>query len=158
MSWDDLASGRGCPFDEPRTEPNEYWDSIVRLSASTLCLCKNQACRGQCILIFDPRHVTRLDRLTGQEWASFMSDLNRAIRAIAAFFQPDHLNVVSEGNVIPHLRWHIIPRFKSDPRWGAPITMTTMEEMAFANMSTEDRTAMISGLKSALGGPLLAEY
>jgi diadenosine tetraphosphate (Ap4A) HIT family hydrolase len=151
MSWDDLAAGRECPFDEPRIEPNDYWDSVARLTASTLCLSKNQAYRGQCLLIFNPRHVTRVDQLTDYEWTSFMDDLNRAIKAIATYCRPDHLNVASEGNVIPHLHWHIIPRYRTDPRWGAPITMTTMEEMAIANISDGERMAMISDLKSLLG-------
>jgi diadenosine tetraphosphate (Ap4A) HIT family hydrolase len=33
---------------------------------------------------------------------------------------PDHMNVESLGNVMPHLHWHIFPRCKNDGRWGAP--------------------------------------
>lgn len=151
MSWDDLVAGRGCPFDQSRTEPNDYWDSVAKLSVSTLCLSKNQAYRGQCILIFDPRHVTRLDELSTDEWNAYMDDLNRAINAIAAACRPDHLNVASEGNVIPHLHWHIVPRYKSDPRWGGPITMTTMEEMAYETLKDCDRASLILALRSQFG-------
>jgi diadenosine tetraphosphate (Ap4A) HIT family hydrolase len=123
---------------------------VAELSTSTLCLSKNQVYRGQCILVFDPRHVTRLDHLSTEEWVAFMRDLNRAMKAIVSVCQPDHVNVASEGNVIPHLHWHIVPRYKGDPRWGGPITMTTMEEMPYANISSEERAALIAKLRSTL--------
>lgn len=150
MNWDDLAKGRSCPFDRPRGEPNDYWDSVAELSISTLCLLKNQAYRGQCILIFDARHVTRLDQLDTGEWNSFMGDLNMAIKAIASVCRSDHLNVASEGNVIPHLHWHIVPRYRADPRWGAPITMTTVEEMAQKTLSDQERVTLISEIRAQL--------
>ena len=51
MNWDDLEKGKECPFDVPRTEPNDYWDSVVQMNISTLCLLQNQAYRGHCILV-----------------------------------------------------------------------------------------------------------
>ena len=50
-----------CPFDTPRPANNEHWDLIDTLSISSLYLSKNQTYRGQCQLIFDSRHVARLD-------------------------------------------------------------------------------------------------
>jgi diadenosine tetraphosphate (Ap4A) HIT family hydrolase len=152
MSWDDLAAGRECPFDWPRSEPNDYWDSVDQLSISTLCLLKNQAYRGQCILIFDPRHVIRLDQLSDDEWSRYMDDLQRVIRTIVSVCTPDHLNVASEGNVIPHLHWHVVPRYKSDARWGGPIATTTIEEMAQETLAAEERAAIIEELRSSLRG------
>lgn len=150
MNWDELVAGNGCPFDRPRKEPNDYWDSVTELSASTLCLLKNQAYYGRCILIFDPRHVTRLDELAIDEWRLFTDDLQRSVQAIVGICEPDHVNVACEGNVIPHLHWHVVPRYRGDPRWGAPITMTTMEEMAYASLPEEDRAALIAKLRAAL--------
>ena len=38
---------------------------------------------------------------------------------------PDKVNLASFGNVVPHLHWHVIPRWREDrhfpqPVWGAP--------------------------------------
>jgi hypothetical protein len=69
--WESLVAGEGCPLDSPRASSNEHWDLVAQLTVSTLYLAKNQTYRGQCQLIFDPRHVARLDRLSRQEWSSF---------------------------------------------------------------------------------------
>ena len=137
--WDQLAAGVGCPFDPPRVDPNEYWESIAELSVSTLCLMVNQAYRGHCILIYEPEHVTRVDQLDSREWLAFTSDLYVASRALVEVCRPDHINLNCQGNVIPHLHWHIVPRYKSDPRWGSPHTMTSMEEMARATLDGAER-------------------
>ena len=36
-------------------------------------------------------------------------------RAIAAAFRPRKLNYELLGNQVPHLHWHLIPRYESDP-------------------------------------------
>ena len=61
MNRDKLAQGIDCPFDVPRIEPNPYWELVCTLRVSTLWLLRNQTYRGHCILIFDPRHVIRMD-------------------------------------------------------------------------------------------------
>ncbi len=71
MDWDELASGKGCFFDSPRPESTEHWDAVTKLNVSTLCLLRNQAYRGHCILIYDPRHVDLrlpINWLLGHQW------------------------------------------------------------------------------------------
>ena len=41
--------------------------------------------------------------------------------------EPDKMNLASLGNLVPHLHWHVIPRFENDPHlsaaiWAAPAT------------------------------------
>jgi diadenosine tetraphosphate (Ap4A) HIT family hydrolase len=150
MNWEDLAAGRGCFFDQPRPASTPYWDAVTRMGVSTLCLQKNQIYHGHCILIFDSRHAIRPDELTLEEWTAFTADLHRAVGAIMRVCTPDHINVVCQGNVVPHLHWHIVPRYKTDPRWGAPITMTTMEEMHRMLLLDHERTDLIERLRAAL--------
>ena len=40
------------------------------------------------------------------------------------FYNPDKINLASFGNMLPHLHWHIIARFKDDPYF----PKTTWEE------------------------------
>ena len=106
-SWDDLVAGRGCPFDAPRADITPHWDLVRALTASSWYLPHNQMYRGHGVLVFDPRHATRLDELTTAEWHAYAADLHRVVTAIVAVCKPDHMNVESLGNVMPHLHWHV---------------------------------------------------
>src|SRR5215471_304355 len=91
--WQARVRGVECPLDAPRPPSNEHWDLIATLSISSLYLAKNQTYRGQCQLIFDPRHVARLDQLTPDEWIRLARDLYSAHQAVISVLKPDHVNV-----------------------------------------------------------------
>jgi diadenosine tetraphosphate (Ap4A) HIT family hydrolase len=106
-------------FEHPRS--NDHVIFIAQLQISTLLLFRDQRFRGYSILSFDPWNATRLEALNDDEYTLFMSDLRTASRAIRQALNPDHMNYELLGNTNPHLHWHIIPRYKADPRWGQPI-------------------------------------
>jgi diadenosine tetraphosphate (Ap4A) HIT family hydrolase len=148
--WDDLARGIDCPFDAPRPGANEQWDLVAALSVSSLYLSKNQTYRGHCQLVFDSRHATRLDQLSGEEWRAFADDLFKAQAAVMRAVRPDHINIESLGNIVPHLHWHIVPRYKDDLRWGSPIWLTSLADMADTPLLPGDRDALLLELRMTL--------
>jgi methyltransferase (TIGR00027 family) len=152
-SWKSLLDGVGCPLDAPRPASNDHWDLVATLSVSSLYLSRNQTYRGQCQLVFDPRHVARLDQLSGGEWIAFATDLHVAQRALMRVARPDHVNVEILGNVVPHLHAHIIPRYVGDPMWGAPIWQVPLESMPDKRLPGAERTALIEAIRRALAGP-----
>jgi diadenosine tetraphosphate (Ap4A) HIT family hydrolase len=101
-------------------------------------------------LVYDGPHATRLDQLPPDAATAFMSDLLRVQRAIVEVLKPDHVNLELLGNVIPHLHWHIVPRYKTDPRWGSPIWMTDERAMPRVLLSEVARASLIGSLRSAL--------
>lgn len=103
----------------PRDNEHALW--VAGLSVSTLLLFRDQRFRGYCILSFAPRRATSLESLSDEEYQAFSLDLRNASRAIRQALNPDHMNYELLGNTNPHLHWHIVPRYKSDPRWGQPI-------------------------------------
>jgi diadenosine tetraphosphate (Ap4A) HIT family hydrolase len=148
--WFRLAAGDDCPFDLPGRVSNNEWDTVARLSVSTLCLFRNQAYRGHCILIYDVRHAARPDELTPHEWAAYCGDLHTVVSALVDVCRPDHVNVESLGNQLPHLHWHVIPRYRDDPRWGAAVWMTNADEFPRHELTEPDRAALIAALRARL--------
>ena len=98
-----------------RTRPS---DLVARLKASSWYLPHNPAYRGHGIVVFDPHHATRLDQLMGNEWQAYAVDLDGVVHVIVSVCKPDHMNIESLGNLMPHLHWDVIRRYKNDGRWG----------------------------------------
>jgi diadenosine tetraphosphate (Ap4A) HIT family hydrolase len=137
-------------MDYPRPESTEFLHLVRKLSASSLYLDKDQTYRGHCVLIYDLGHATRIDQLSAEQWLALAADLRAAESAIFRTFQPDHVNVESLGNVMPHLHWHIIPRFKDDGRWGAPVWTTTVAEMPRKMLEAHEYPALAAKINEAI--------
>lgn len=148
--WEALIRGEGCPVCAPRPDNNEYHEKVADLGVSTLYLVRNQTYRGYCVMIFNPRHVIGLEHLSQQEFDAFSADLRRASRAIHAVVRPDLMNYATLGNVIPHLHYHIIPRYKTDPRWGAPIWESELSNMQVTTLKNADFAKLREDLRTAL--------
>lgn len=93
---------------------------VADLQVSTAILSSNQICRGYCELVYNRGHVTELFRLSTEERRLFCEDLNRLAEAIYDALRPHKLNYELLGNSVPHLHWHLIPRYLDDnldPHW-----------------------------------------
>jgi diadenosine tetraphosphate (Ap4A) HIT family hydrolase len=69
-------------------------------------------------------HVREMTDLAPAEREHFMLVVYRVERALRELLSPDKINLASLGNQVPHLHWHVIPRFADDahfpdPVWGA---------------------------------------
>jgi diadenosine tetraphosphate (Ap4A) HIT family hydrolase len=62
----------------------------------------------------------------------------------------DHVNVECLGNQIPHLHWQVIPRYKTDPRWGGPTWTTTTEELHDLRLSEAERQSLMADIRAGL--------
>jgi diadenosine tetraphosphate (Ap4A) HIT family hydrolase len=97
-------------------------------------LWQNELCRvvlvedadypGFCRVILK-RHVQEMTDLGVMGRVHFMAVVLAAEQAVRAVLAPDKINLASLGNVVPHLHWHVIPRFRGDkhfpnPIWGVP--------------------------------------
>jgi len=150
LDWEARLRGEGCTLCEPRPPVTSEWDFLARLSISSLYLAKNQTYRGQCVLVFDPRHAPRPDDLSREEWAAFSDDLRVTTVGLMRAVRPDHVNVASLGNVAPHLHWHVVPRTQGDPRWGSPIWTTDTTKMSDTRLSPRDRQNLLELLRESV--------
>jgi diadenosine tetraphosphate (Ap4A) HIT family hydrolase len=148
--WRDQSNADGCRFDQPRRGIEKDLLQVRQLSIATLYLERIQTYRGHCVLIFDARHVTRIDELTDDEWQLLAGDLRVAEQAVFDCFKPDHMNMASIGQMVPHLHWHIIPRYVDDPRWGGPIWTTQPDEMQQVYLTEAEYAESLALLNGSL--------
>ena len=154
MTWDQLAAGENCPFCMPREEANAFYDFVLTLEVSSLYLLKNQAYRGHCVLIYDARHALRPDELSLAEWNAYCADLHRVIKPVMSVCEADHINVEMMGNQMPHMHWQVVPRYKTDRRWGMPIWTSTADELHQVRLKEKDRARLIADLREAIAGEI----
>jgi len=150
QSWESQRSADDCAFCLPRSTVADFMVEICTLSAATLYLEKIQTYKGHCVLIFDARHVTRIDELSADEWSRLANDIRAAELALINAFEPDHVNIASLGQVVPHLHWHIIPRYVDDPRWGGPIWTTDAAEMQKVYLQASQYDDLAKEIRAAL--------
>lgn len=66
-------------------------------------------------------HVQEMTDLSTNDRARVMQAVMAAEHLIRRELRPDKVNLASLGNVVPHLHWHVIPRWRDDPWFPQPI-------------------------------------
>jgi diadenosine tetraphosphate (Ap4A) HIT family hydrolase len=139
-----------CPLCAPRPDDSPLWLKVASLATSTLYLDRNQTYPGHCQLIYDVRHVEGLELLEPAEYTAQMSDLQRAAQAISSAFTPDRMNYASMGNLVAHLHWHIVPRYRSDARWGKPIYTSDLADMPVKRLEEGEYQQSVDRIRAQL--------
>jgi diadenosine tetraphosphate (Ap4A) HIT family hydrolase len=60
------------------------------------------------------------------------------------------MNYASLGNVVPHVHWHIVPRYRHDARWGGPIYTSDLEDMADTRLNEAEYEGLVSAIRAQL--------
>lgn len=75
---------------------------------------------GFCRVIWGA-HVKEMTDLTKPERSHLMAVVFVTEEILRETMHPDKINLASLGNQVPHLHWHVIPRFADDAHFPDPI-------------------------------------
>lgn len=75
---------------------------------------------GYCRVILN-RHVAEMTDLEDQERERLMRVVYAVEKSIRCTLTPAKINLASLGNLVPHLHWHLIPRWQEDSHFPASI-------------------------------------
>lgn len=75
-------------------------------------------------------HVAELSDLADDDAIALFHVLLATERALRKVLAPTKINLASLGNLVPHLHWHVIPRWRDDrhfprPIWAEPLRPAT---------------------------------
>lgn len=75
---------------------------------------------GYCRVILQ-RHVREMTDLAPDEQQHLMRVVLEVEAVLRDALMPDKINLASLGNVVPHVHWHVIPRYRDDRHFPAPV-------------------------------------
>ncbi len=93
---------------------------------------------GYCRIVWQ-RHMAEMTDLDAAERRHLMAVVFAAETALRIAVRPDKVNLASLGNVVPHLHWHVVPRWRNDRHFPNAVWSPPMREAA-------PRTAVDSGI------------
>ena len=75
---------------------------------------------GFCRVIWN-EHVAEMSELSPTDVSHVMAVVFATERAVRRVVRPDKINLASLGNMVPHIHWHVIPRWHDDSHFPASI-------------------------------------
>ncbi|AFQ47156.1 HIT family protein [Burkholderia cepacia] len=102
---------------------------------------------GFCRVIWGT-HVAEFSDLGEPERAHLMRVVYAVERAVRRVMQPNKVNLASLGNMVPHVHWHVIPRFSNDPHFPQAVWAPRQRGVSDALLRT--RAAQASLLHNAV--------
>jgi len=115
----DSGGNKGHNTDQ-KTGGEVLWgDALCRVVLVT-----NADYPGYCRVIWN-NHEREMTDLTASDRRHLMSVVYAVEAAVRTCLNPDKINLASLGNQVPHMHWHVIPRWHDDrhfpqPIWGQP--------------------------------------
>ncbi|HQT26587.1 MAG TPA: HIT family protein [Burkholderiales bacterium] len=103
---------------------------------------------GFCRVILN-RHVAEMTDLDDADRIALMRVVFGVEKAVRDALFPDKINLASLGNVVPHLHWHVIPRFESDRHFPNPVWGKALRDESVPLPPGWEK-ALVSGLSAFL--------
>ena len=93
-------------------------------------------------------HVREVSDLADEDRLLLNDAVHRLELAVREVMRPLKVNVASLGNVVPHLHWHVIPRYADDAHFPAPVWAQAQRTTAEAVLQA--RRALVPQLAEAI--------
>ena len=97
-----------CPLCSPTSESLLWSDVFCRV-----IWVDDASYPGFCRVILNA-HVKEMTDLPSDQRQRLMAVVFAVETAVLEIVQPDKINLASLGNMVPHLHWHVIPRWRDD--------------------------------------------
>lgn len=93
---------------------------IVKTAQFRVVLIDDANYPGFCRVIWHA-HAKEMTDLEIADRSTLMQAVCKVEQAVREVMAPDKINLASLGNMVPHLHWHVIPRYLDDAHFPNPI-------------------------------------
>lgn len=131
-----------CPLCHPTDEILLWQDGRCRV-----ILVDDPIYAGYCRIVWNS-HVKEMTDLAPEDRGHLMAVVFAVEETLRELLRPAKINLASLGNMVPHLHWHVIPRFADDPHFPDAIWAAARRTGA---PRTVDAAALSRHLRMLLG-------
>jgi diadenosine tetraphosphate (Ap4A) HIT family hydrolase len=115
----------------------EGGELVWRGSKARVVLVEHERFPGFCRVVWNA-HVAEMSDLSAADRAYLLELVNTVEATQRELLAPDKINLAAFGNMVPHLHWHVIPRFRWDTHfpesvWGP--AQRPADEVAMADVA-----------------------
>ncbi|MGE5027476.1 MAG: HIT family protein [Betaproteobacteria bacterium] len=106
---------------------------------------------GFCRVVWDG-HIKEMTDLPPDRRMRLMEVVFATESAVRQVLKPEKINLASLGNLVPHIHWHVIPRWQGDRHFPKPIWGPTQRDAQPAmpeNLAEKLRSALQGVLHAA---------
>ncbi len=126
-------------------------EPVWRNARARVVLVEHARFPGFCRVIWND-HVAEQTDLSDADRHWLMEVVTRVERVLRAELAPDKINLASFGNFVPHLHWHVIPRYRWDTHFPEAVWGPVQREPDAGRMA--EVTAKLAALSYALQSAL----
>ncbi|GHV15609.1 HIT family protein [Bacteroidia bacterium] len=134
-----------CLYCNKNQTQKDLMIEICDLKVSTVFLFREQTYHGRCIVAYKD-HATELYELEGEALLAYMEDVNKVAKVMKELFNPVKVNYGAYSDKLPHLHFHLIPKYPDGPDFGGTFTMNPQK----VYLSDEEYKEMVISIKSKL--------
>jgi len=120
---------------------------ICELDASIVYLFKEQTYKGRSVVAYKKEHKNEIFELSEEELIQYTKDVARVAKAVKSAFNPGKINYGAYGDKMPHIHFHIVPKYEDKPKWGSTFDMQPDEKVY---LTEEEYAEVISKIKENL--------
>ena len=91
---------------------------------------------GFCRIVWND-HVAEMSDLSIDQRARLHHILILVEKVLLEVMQPDKVNLAALGNMVPHLHWHLIPRYQADVCFPASVWSEKQRESNHAHLEMQ---------------------
>lgn len=94
---------------------------LIRTPLLRVVLAQNEPDYPAICRVILNNHISEMSDLAEDSRITLMEWVWHTEKTLRELLQPDKINLACLGNQVPHIHWHVIPRFKDDPHFPASI-------------------------------------
>jgi diadenosine tetraphosphate (Ap4A) HIT family hydrolase len=132
-----------CPLCQPLREQELWRDARCRV-----ILAGDPDYPGFCRVVWRD-HVREMTDLAPADRAHLLAVVLAVESTLRALLDPAKINLASLGNQVPHLHWHVVPRFADDAHFPDPVWAARRRAGVARALDADGLRARLAGL---LGG------